>query len=355
MLDIDSIHKRADSETETSYPLRVTERLETPLDEVPAEHPDTTDTETPTSLDPDVIEECPAQESADPGQVSMIPISQIRVVNPRERNKRKFRDIVTNIGDIGIKKPITVRPRGNGKYDLICGQGRLEAMTLLGQTEVPAIVRDVSEEDGLVMSLVENIARKRPNTMETIHALVELRDKGYSYSEIGAKTGMSAHYVGEFLYLYDHGEEKLLSAVERGKITLHAAVIIARSEHADVQRALTEALEQKLLSVAELQRARSLADNRRLSGKSMYRRTEGGRCQAVTPESIVRTFRREQEKQMKAIKKAELCEARLIFVVSALRSLFSDDNFVNLLRAETLDTVPEYLAEQIKRGGNSSD
>jgi ParB family chromosome partitioning protein len=66
---------------------------------------------------------------------------------------------------------------------------------------------------------------------------------------------------------------------------------------------------------------------------------------------VVRAFRREQERQREAIKKAELCEKRLTFSTSALRQLCRDEHFINLLRAEGLDTLPQYLAEQIEMGG----
>jgi ParB family chromosome partitioning protein len=47
------------------------------------------------------------------------------------------------------------------------------------------------------------------------------------------------------------------------------------------------------------------------------------------------------------IQKAKLCETRLLFVVSALRQLFEDENFITLLRAESLDSLPAYLSAQI--------
>jgi ParB family chromosome partitioning protein len=79
----------------------------------------------------------------------MIPIERITVLNPRERNKRVFGDIVTNIAHLGLKRPITVTRRGEGEgsehYDLVCGQGRLEAYRALGQVEIPALVIDASE------------------------------------------------------------------------------------------------------------------------------------------------------------------------------------------------------------------
>ena len=63
-------------------------------------------------------------------KVELVPIEQIRVLNPRFRNKKKFQQIVTNIQNLGLKRPITVsRANGNtGKrFDLVCGQGHAQS------------------------------------------------------------------------------------------------------------------------------------------------------------------------------------------------------------------------------------
>src|SRR6267142_5289050 len=92
--------------------------------------------------------------------VQMIPVGAITVLNPRSRNKRVFQDLVTSISHLGLKKPITVAERRDRSgYDLVCGQGRLEAFTELGQNEIPAIVIEASHDECFVMSLVENLAR----------------------------------------------------------------------------------------------------------------------------------------------------------------------------------------------------
>ena len=78
-----------------------------------------------------------------PQKIEMIQLTQINVLNPRTRNKRHHRKIVENIDAIGLKRPITVSRRdvsGETFYDLICGEGRLEAFRMLGETEIPAIV-----------------------------------------------------------------------------------------------------------------------------------------------------------------------------------------------------------------------
>ena len=80
----------------------------------------------------------------------MIPIDRITIVNPRLRNKKVFKGIVENIADIGLKRPITVTSRQGPDgllYDLVCGQGRLEAFRQLGQTEVPALIVTADADD----------------------------------------------------------------------------------------------------------------------------------------------------------------------------------------------------------------
>ena len=77
-------------------------------------------------------------------ELQMIPIAEIEVLNPRDRNNRVFNEIVGNIKDIGLKKPITVTPRtdpqGSVRFLLICGEGRLKAFKSLGETTIPAMV-----------------------------------------------------------------------------------------------------------------------------------------------------------------------------------------------------------------------
>ena len=112
--------------------------------------------------------------------VEMIPTDQITVLNPRERNKKGFRQIVDSISKVGLKKPITVNTakkiNGEATYELVCGQGRLEAFVYLGQPEIPAIVIDVTEEDRLIMSLVENLARRHHQPMELLRDIGELKN-----------------------------------------------------------------------------------------------------------------------------------------------------------------------------------
>src|SRR5437588_4935751 len=117
--------------------------------------------------------------------VEMIPIERITVINPRVRSKKIFKEIISNIAELGLKKPITVTRRedaGGPRYDLVCGQGRLEAYQVLGQREIPALVVDADTEDCLVMSLVENLARRQHRAIDLLHDIEGLKKRGYNDS-----------------------------------------------------------------------------------------------------------------------------------------------------------------------------
>ena len=116
-------------------------------------------------------------------EVIMIPIAEIHVLNPRHRDQKKFEVIVNSIKTLGLKMPITVSLRAENepaglKYDLVCGQGRMEAFIALGHLEIPAIVMEISKEERLIRSLVENIARRYPATMDLIREIERLRADG---------------------------------------------------------------------------------------------------------------------------------------------------------------------------------
>ena len=96
-------------------------------------------------------------------------------------------------------------------------------ISALGQDEIPAIVIEASEEDCLVMSLVENIARRQHRQIELVQEIGNLRERGYSESEIARKTDLDAKYVRGLLRLLEHGEERLIHAVETGELPITVA------------------------------------------------------------------------------------------------------------------------------------
>ena len=104
-------------------------------------------------------------------EIQIIPISQIKILNPRSRNKKVFAQLVENITKVGLKRPITISKLGEPNiegycYELICGQGRLEALKLLGEKKVPCVIVNTHKEDNYLISLVENLARRKHSNKE---------------------------------------------------------------------------------------------------------------------------------------------------------------------------------------------
>jgi ParB family chromosome partitioning protein len=229
----------------------------------------------------------------------------------------------------------------------------LEAFIALGQKEIPAIVVEVEEEDCFVMSLVENLARRQHSSLELVTEIGALKQRGYSISEIAAKTDFSAEYVYAICYLLENGEERLINGVERGIIPHSIAMEIAKAKDGDVQDALAEAYEKKALPGNQMLAIRRIIEIRNTSGKGGR---SGGRGiprnrSRATADLLVRAYRKETDRQKALVKRATLAQSRLLFIVNALRRLLGDEHFVTLLRAEGIQSMPVALAERLGMTG----
>lgn len=281
--------------------------------------------------------------------VQHIPVDAIDVVNPRARNRRVFQEIVDSIAAVGLKRPITVAARRGPegvRYDLVCGQGRLEAFRELGQATIPAVVIEAAGEDCLVMSLVENVARRQHQALDLLHDIDGMRQRGHSDADIARKTGLSLEYVKGVLRLLTGGETRLLRAVEVGQIPVSVAIEIAEAEDADVQQVLHEAYERNLLRGQSLLAAKRLIEVRRSQARRV-KPTDGRKARPLSVDALVRTYRQDVDKKRLIVRDAAATRGRLLFVVEALRALMADEGFVTLLRAEGLLTMPAKLAERV--------
>ena len=284
--------------------------------------------------------------------IASIPIDCIRVLNPRSRNRRQHREIVENIEAIGLKRPVTVRRRSGGEgevYDLVCGEGRLEAFQMLGATEIPAVVIEAEESDCLVMSLVENIARRQHRPIDIMQDIGSLHRRGYSDARIAEKIGCTASWVNMVVQLLDRGEERLLVAVETGLLPVSFAIDIARAETDEAQNVLLDAWEAGKLKGKKLGAVRRLLDQRMRGSRGIPDSGLGtrGSRRRITPSELLRLFQEEAEKQRLLVKKADFTQTRLLFLIAALKDLVSEEGFSTLLRAEGLGTMPRALSAQI--------
>ena len=111
-------------------------------------------------------------------------------------------ELAASIGVSGVVQPITVRPDSNGRFQLIAGERRWLASQRAGKTTVPAIVRHVSNEQAMEMTIIENLQREDLNPMEQARAFERLgREFGLTQEQIAQRTGKDRSSIANFLRL----------------------------------------------------------------------------------------------------------------------------------------------------------
>jgi ParB family chromosome partitioning protein len=282
-----------------------------------------------------------------PHRIERIPVSQIRIVNPRSRNQFAFRTIVNNIGAIGLKKPITVFPRkparDGTRYDLVCGQGRLEAVKALGAKDIAAIITDASRKQRYLMSLVENVARRRPPTSELLGEVRRLREARYSITSIAQTLGLGRTYVEGIVRLLKCDEARLVEQVEAGTIPLSIAVKIATANSGELQHTLNEAYQK-----GDLRGAKLRAVERLITARSSRQRAGQATKSRLSGPELLKEYAATTARQRALVKRAALVHERLAILVASMKQLLTDKAFVRTLVAEGLNAMPEELMSRIK-------
>lgn len=283
--------------------------------------------------------------------IVLIPVEEIHILNPRVRNQVIAEEIRQNIRNVGLKRPITVTPRkdqkSGKKYDLVCGQGRLEAYISAGEHEIPAIIKIVSEEDAHIMSLVENIARRNSNALELLQSIRYLKSQGYEDDAIAEKTNLGRDYIRGIIRLLEQGEEYLVGAVEKGRIPLYHALKIATEDDADVQRALAEAYEAGTLSGKKLVLAQRIISRRKHYGKKLST-PQRDKCR-ISAEEIIAAYEKGAQEKKRLLAKSNYIKQILEYTSVALRQLLNDVHFINQLKAVGMHDIPQHVANILKR------
>jgi ParB family chromosome partitioning protein len=278
-------------------------------------------------------------------KIVLIPIAEIRIVNPRSRNRVTFQVMRANIAAVGLKKPITVHQRAveddGTRYDLVCGQGRLESVRDLGDAMIPAIINDAPEDERYLMSLVENLARRSPSATDLLREVKRLNALHYKPATIAERLGLDQSYIYGIINLLRHGEEDLIKRVEAGRLPIDTAIKIATGGDADIQRALSEAYENGTLRGAKLRAVQQLVIQRKAIPSAQAEK------RPLTGADLIRTYEHHTQQQRALVRRSALITQRLAILTSSLRRLLADEHFVTLLRAEDLRSMPDFLATRV--------
>ena len=144
----------------------------------------------------------------------------------------------------------------------------------------------------------------------------------------------------------EHGEERLLNAVEMNKIPLNVAIQIIETPESEVQNVLQDAYEQNLIKGNKIPQIQKLLEIRKRDGK--YMRVQRA-PKKLSPADLNKIYEQEIERKRLLIRKAEKVENALIILTEGFKRLFKNENFNNLLKAENLDQVPQFILEKVNQ------
>jgi Predicted transcriptional regulators len=293
---------------------------------------------------------------ANEDHIQLIDISKILISNPRKRDTFTHNEIKENIYQIGLKRPVTVRKISHDifEYALICGQGRLEAYQHYKESHIPAVVKNVDEETGHLMSLAENIARRKPRATELLESVRQLKKQGLSDKEVGERLGYTTNWVNSITSLLDKGEKKLLSEFESGNIPLYLAVEISRANDDEIQRSLTEALVNGKIKGRQINIIKKIIEERKqgLKGKINNSFIKNSNQKKYTPEELTELYQKNANEHKDIQSKAKYVRETLSIIKEIFRNLTTSKDFCLLLHENGFTDIPEILSNNQSETNN---
>ena len=159
----------------------------------------------------------------------MISITDIQK-NPYQPRKEfdgeKLHELAQSIKENGVIQPIIVRQSPVIGYEILAGERRYRASLLAGLTSIPAVIKQLSDQEMMVQSIIENLQRENLNPIEEARAYESLVEKGFTHAEIADKMGKSRPYISNSIRLLSLPEH-ILSEVENGKLSqAHARSLV---------------------------------------------------------------------------------------------------------------------------------
>lgn len=169
----------------------------------------------------------------------------------KEFSEEKIQELAQSIKENGLIQPIIVRKSPVLGYEILAGERRYRASIAAGLSEVPVIVKQLSDQDMMLHSIIENLQRENLNPIEEAKAYKSLIDKGFTHTEIAEKMGKSRPYITNLVRLLGLPKH-ILTEVESGRLSqAHARLLIQLSS--DKQDKLLNRIQTENLSVRQVE------------------------------------------------------------------------------------------------------
>lgn len=191
----------------------------------------------------------------------------------KEFNDEALAELADSIAQHGVLQPLLVRPLLGGGYQIVAGERRWRAARMAGVSEVPAVIREMSDSEVMELALIENLQREDLNPLEEARGYQSLIDTyHFTQEEVSKTVGKSRPTVTNALRLLNLPEE-LLKLVSSGKLSAgHARTLLSFPDAASMRKAAKLAVEQGI-SVRELEKmGKRASEEEKKSGEQKHKR-----------------------------------------------------------------------------------
>src|SRR6476646_3246252 len=190
----------------------------------------------------------PQAREASPNEVLIDSIDPNPYQTRRRINEHALEELAESIRASGVVQPVVLRPAANGRFQIVAGERRWLASKRAGRNTIPAIVRQISNEQAMEITIIENLQREDLNPIEQAHAFERLsREFGMTQEQIDTRTGKDRASIANFIRLLKLPEQ-VQNALETGTLSFgHGKVLLALAgfpEH--MERAAREIIEKQL-------------------------------------------------------------------------------------------------------------
>lgn len=172
----------------------------------------------------------------------------------REFDEKSLAELADSISQHGILQPLLVRPFLDGGYQIVAGERRYRAARMAGLTEVPVVIRDLSDSETMQLALIENLQREDLTPVEEARGYRQLMDNyGLKQEEVSRVVGKSRPAIANTLRLLELPED-ILKLISDGKLSAgHGRTLLAFKKPAEMEKAARLASTEDI-SVRELER-----------------------------------------------------------------------------------------------------
>lgn len=230
--------------------------------------------------------------SGKPQEIDVDKIDPSRFQTRQKFTPEQMEELTKSIAATGVVQPVLVRPTKDGRFELIAGERRWRASKAAGKQTVPAVVREVNDEQAMEMTIVENLQRADLNPMEQARAFERLgREFKLTQEQIAQRTGKERATVANFLRLMKLPKE-IQESVEADELSFgHARTLLALESE---QQILAAAKKIKALSMS-VRATESYVKNLLNPEKKI------GKVDTIEAEEVDPNVREAQEKLQRAL------------------------------------------------------